>query len=65
MTETRPAYRAEGEPPRPLPAWQARLLEEVQKAVRNPHRPAIIVLAYERGCWRVLPTAAGAKVEAE
>ncbi len=41
----------------PLTGWKARLLEEIEKALKHPRRPAIIVLRYD-GCghWQVLPT---------
>ncbi len=40
----------------PLAGWKARLLEEIEKVVKNPHRPTIVVLRYNgAGCWQVIP----------
>ncbi len=48
MAETDPA-------PASQPCWKERLIAAVERAVCNPHRQTIIVLIYERGCWRVIP----------
>lgn len=59
MSEQRPPY-ADSEsavaPANPT-GWRARLLEELEKAVKNWNRPAIIVIRWD-GCggWQVMPT---------
>lgn len=58
MSEERPTYGADQPAGPVLSGWRARLVEEVEKAVKNWNRPFIIVLKFDgSGACQVIPMA--------